>query len=190
MMLGTIKFYNQQKGFGFVTPDGAGVDIFVHVSALAPEVAVVDLLPEARVEFELAPSRPPRNGMQATRLRLAAVVIAALLFAAAAPARAQLPYYGGQAFSPTGEAPLAVSATGATAALGSAAPVAWVCNVGTAAAYVALGTDNSVVATVAGGFPVPAGTCAALYAAGDSYIAAITAGDATTLAVATGTGKP
>jgi cold shock protein len=72
-MLGTIKFYNSTKGFGFVKPDGAGVDIFVHVSALAPEVAVVDLLPDTRVAFELVPARPPRNGMQATRLRLARV---------------------------------------------------------------------------------------------------------------------
>lgn len=50
--LGTVKFFNAERGYGFIKPDGGGRDIFVHVSALA-QAGVQSLNEGQRVSFEI-----------------------------------------------------------------------------------------------------------------------------------------
>ena len=53
MTNGTVKFYNDQKGFGFIAPDNGGTDVFVHATAL--ERAGMSALKEGqKVSFDTA----------------------------------------------------------------------------------------------------------------------------------------
>jgi CspA family cold shock protein len=53
---GTVKFYNSQKGFGFIKPDDGGKDVFVHVTAV--ERAGISSLDEGmRISFEMEPDK-------------------------------------------------------------------------------------------------------------------------------------
>ena len=56
MPIGTVKFFNADKGYGFIAPEGGGNDAFVHISAV--ERAGMSSLNEGdRVEFELEVDR-------------------------------------------------------------------------------------------------------------------------------------
>jgi CspA family cold shock protein len=56
MNTGTVKFYNTQKGFGFIQPDNGGKDVFVHATAL--ERAGIRSLNEGqKVSFDTAEDR-------------------------------------------------------------------------------------------------------------------------------------
>ena len=59
MTNGTVKFYNTQKGFGFIQPDGGDKDVFVHATAL--ERAGISSLQEGqKVKFDT--KNDPRSG--------------------------------------------------------------------------------------------------------------------------------
>ena len=67
MTTGTVKWFNSQKGFGFIQPDNGGSDAFVHISAV--ERAGLSMLSEGqKVEFDLVADR--RSGkMSADNLK-------------------------------------------------------------------------------------------------------------------------
>ena len=58
MTVGTVKFFNEQKGFGFIGPDDGSPDVFVHISAV--ERAGMTTLHEGqRISFEVV--KDPRK---------------------------------------------------------------------------------------------------------------------------------
>ena len=62
MQTGTVKFFNTDKGFGFITPDGGGKDVFVHANDLGGAV----LQDGAKVEFEVVAGKkgPQASGVK------------------------------------------------------------------------------------------------------------------------------
>lgn len=64
---GTVKFFNQSKGFGFITPDGGGKDVFVHITAV--QRSGMDSLADGqRISFETEDDKRGR-GPQAVNLQ-------------------------------------------------------------------------------------------------------------------------
>ena len=68
-MKGTVKFFNQDKGFGFITPDGGAKDVFVHISALQAS-GMQTLRDGQQVTFDTEPDRMGK-GPKAVNLRAA-----------------------------------------------------------------------------------------------------------------------
>ena len=62
MKNGTVKFFNETKGFGFIIEEGSNTDYFVHVSGLIDEIKEGD-----NVEFEL---KEGRKGLNAVNVRV------------------------------------------------------------------------------------------------------------------------
>jgi cold shock protein len=67
MAIGTVKFFNSAKGYGFIAPEGGGKDVFVHEAAV--EAAGMRTLTEGqRVSFDV---QPDARGVKATNLKAA-----------------------------------------------------------------------------------------------------------------------
>jgi len=62
MNKGTVKFFNESKGFGFITEEGTNKEHFVHVSGLVDEVREND-----EVEFDL---KEGRKGLNAVNVKV------------------------------------------------------------------------------------------------------------------------
>lgn len=63
MAKGTVKWFNKTKGYGFITPEGGGEDLFVHRTSLK-----VEMINEGqKVEFDTTEGK---KGMQAINVRL------------------------------------------------------------------------------------------------------------------------
>lgn len=60
---GTVKFFNETKGFGFITPSNGGADIFVHTSGLTVDIRENDV-----VTYDVENGK---KGLNATNVRLA-----------------------------------------------------------------------------------------------------------------------
>jgi len=70
MPTGTAKFFNQEKGFGFIQPDNGGDDVFVHISGLQSS-GLQTLTKDQRVEYEVV--QDFKNGkLKAERIKLLA----------------------------------------------------------------------------------------------------------------------
>ncbi len=63
MKTGTVKFFNESKGFGFITEQGTGQEIFVHVSGLSQQVREND-----QVTFDV---QEGKKGLNAVNVKLA-----------------------------------------------------------------------------------------------------------------------
>ena len=66
MAEGTVKWFNNEKGFGFIAPDGGGADVFVHYSAITGN-GYKSLEENQRVEFETTQGQ---KGPQAANVRV------------------------------------------------------------------------------------------------------------------------
>jgi CspA family cold shock protein len=56
MANGTVKWFNKQKGYGFIQPEAGGTDVFVHISALE-RAGLSELADGQRVTYELATNK-------------------------------------------------------------------------------------------------------------------------------------
>ena len=69
MASGTVKFFNTTKGYGFITPDDGGKDVFVHISAVERS-GLTTLSENQRVNFDTEPD-PRGKGPKAVNLSAA-----------------------------------------------------------------------------------------------------------------------
>ena len=66
MTTGTVKFFNENKGYGFIQPDGGGNDAFVHITAVE-RAGMRSLRENQRISYDLQEDR--RGKMSAVNLK-------------------------------------------------------------------------------------------------------------------------
>ena len=66
MPIGTVKFFNAQKGYGFIAPEEGGTDAFVHISAVE-KAGLNSLVQDQRISYELEADR--RGKMSAVQIQ-------------------------------------------------------------------------------------------------------------------------
>jgi cold shock protein len=65
---GVVKFFNTEKGYGFIKPDGGGNDIFVHITAVE-QAGLRSLSEGQKISFEIEPDKKGK-GPKAVNLRV------------------------------------------------------------------------------------------------------------------------
>jgi CspA family cold shock protein len=67
MATGTVKWFNPDKGFGFIAPDEGGKDVFVHITAVRA-AGLENLNDDQKVEFEIEAGNDGRSSAGSLRL--------------------------------------------------------------------------------------------------------------------------
>ena len=72
-MTGTVKFFNGERGYGFIKPDDGGRDVFVHITAVE-RAGLKDLTEGQRISFEVEPDKKGK-GPKAVNLVISIVAL-------------------------------------------------------------------------------------------------------------------
>src|SRR5437899_5911939 len=72
-MTGTVKFFNGERGYGFIKPDDGGRDVFVHITAVE-RAGLKDLTEGQRISFEVEPDDRKSTRLNSSHLGISYAV--------------------------------------------------------------------------------------------------------------------